>query len=74
VSTATPQIKVGDKFKQITELPDGTRFKRVIEITGRATLSSPVNFRILQNDRHPHRAGKHGSIRTSELLRKYYPA
>lgn len=66
-----PAIKVGDRFEQFTVLRNGSRNVRVIEITGRPTLSSPVNFRILRNDMHPHRVGKTGSIRRSRLHRKY---
>lgn len=44
---------------------------REIEIIGRPTPSSPVNYRILRNDAHPHRVGKTASIRQSELRRKY---
>lgn len=71
------QIKVGQKFEQINEVPDSKhpgkflKIKRVIEILGVATLSSPVNYRILRNDAHPHREGKAASIRVADLRRKY---
>lgn len=68
-------IKVGDKWTQTVQRrgTDGKvrTQKRVIEITGAPTLSSPVNFRIRRNDAHPHRKGKTGSIRRADLYRKY---
>lgn len=66
-------IKVGDTWRQVAVWPDGRKRQRVIEVIGRPTLSSPVNYRILRNDSHPHRVGKTGSIRQSELRRKYRP-
>lgn len=72
MSVTTERIKVGDRFQQTTvDRKTGERYRRVIEITGAPTLSSPVNYRIERNDRHPHRAGKHGSIRRADLERKY---
>lgn len=64
-------IKVGTKWEQIVVRRDGSRAKRVIEVIGAPTLSSPVNYRILQNDLATHRVGKASSIRRSELHRKY---
>lgn len=70
----TSRIQVGDRFQQITVLRNGTELRRVIEVTGRPTPSSPVNYRIERNDAHPHRVGKHGSIRRADLERKYHTA
>lgn len=71
MSAVTERIKVGDKFQQTAVDRDGKRYRRVIEITGAPTLSSPVNYRIERNDAHPHRVGKHDSIRRADLERKY---
>lgn len=69
--TETP-IRLGDTWAQVT-VPAGEKkpLIRVIEITGLPTPSSPVNYRIVRNEAHPHRVGKHASIRRSELRRKY---
>lgn len=73
------RIKVGDRWAQVTSIyrdeEDGSLKQRirVIEITGRPTLSSPVNYRIVRNDEHPHREGKHASIRAADLFEHYYP-
>ncbi len=68
-------IKVGDKWTQTIERrgTDGKlrTQKRVIEITGAPTLSSPVNYMIRRNDAHPHRKGRTGSMRRADLYRKY---
>lgn len=74
VAVTTERIKVGDRFTQISQRRDGKPLTRVIEVTGRPTPSSPVNYRILRNDAHPHRVGKHGSIRKADLARKYRAA
>lgn len=72
----TVGIKVGDRFKQTVRIVDQETGKerkliRIIEVTGRPTLSSPVNYEIVRNDAHPHRVGKFASIRRSQLERKY---
>lgn len=73
-------IKVGQKFRQVTEIPNPKRpgkflkRTRVIEIIGAPTPSMPVNYRILRNDFHPHRKGKTASIRVADLRRKYEAA
>lgn len=67
----TDRIQVGDRFVQTEHDPDGKAITRVIEVTGRPTPSSPVNYRIVRNDAHPHRVGKNGSIRKADLARKY---
>lgn len=64
-------IKVGTKWKQTAVGRDGKRFVREIEVIGQPTPSSPVNYRILRNDAHPHRVGKTASIRRAHLRRKY---
>lgn len=66
-------IKVGEKWEQVVTLPDGSSQVRVVEITNPPTLSMPVSYRIIRNDAHPHRVGKHASIRQSEFRRKYWP-
>ena len=74
MSAVTERIKVGDQFKQIAVLPDGSEQVRVIEVIGAPTLSSPVNVRIVRNDAHPHRVGKSTSIRRADLEREYRAA
>ena len=70
-------IKVGEQWEQIDSRPDPQdatkRIKevRVIEITSIPTPSMPVGYRIVRNDKHPHRVGKTGSIRRFDLHRKY---
>lgn len=65
-------IKVGTKWQQVVrDVVDDKKLIRVIEVIGAPTLSSPVNYRILRNDQHPHRVGKTASIRKAELRRKY---
>jgi hypothetical protein len=66
--------KAGDKFEQVLVRRDGKRLTRVIELISPPRLSSPAGYRILRNDAHPHRVGKFGSLRRSELERKYRPA
>ncbi|SDG23083.1 hypothetical protein [Microbacterium sp. 77mftsu3.1] len=66
-----PAIKVGQRFEQFARFQDGSSKVRVIEFIGRPTLSSPVNYLIIRNDAHPHRAGKTASIRRADLHRKY---
>lgn len=69
--TETP-IRVGNTWAQVNvPAGDAKPLIRIIEITGPPTLSSPVNYRVVRNDAHPHRVGKHSSIRSSELRRKY---
>jgi len=67
----TPQLKAGTRWKQDLFGKDGKRQTRVIEIIAAPTLSSPVGYRIIRNDAHPHRKGKTASIRVADLLRKY---
>lgn len=70
-------IKVGDQWEQTTTVPDphnkdqATQLVRVIEITSIPTPSMPVGYRIVRNDKHPHRVGKTGSIRRFDLHHKY---
>ena len=71
MSNTVQPIKVGTKFRQTAVGRDGERFVRVIEVIGQPTLSSPVNYRIVRNDAHPHRVGKTASIRRADLRRKY---
>lgn len=68
------RIKVGDKWGQVVTRPDGSQQVRVIEIIAEPTLSTPVSYRIIRNDAHPHRKGKFGQIRRSDLRSKYQPA
>lgn len=67
-------IRVGTRWAQRIQAPDGRILVREIEVIGAPTLSSPVNYRILRNDAHPHRAGKSASIRRADLRAKYLPA
>ncbi|WP_295104409.1 hypothetical protein [uncultured Microbacterium sp.] len=67
-------IKVGDKWGQVVTRPDGSQQLRVIEIIAAPTLSTPVSYKIVRNDAHPHRKGKFGQIRQADLRRKYQPA
>lgn len=67
-------IRVGDEWVQVNFEPgDPKPVIRLIEITKLPTPSTPVNYRIVRNDAHPHHVGKQGSIRRSELHRKYQP-
>lgn len=66
--------KAGDKVTQISVKRDGTRLIRVIQLLSPLALSSPVAYRILRNDAHPHRVGKTASIRRADLARKYRAA
>lgn len=66
-------VRVGSTWEQKTMSPDGKVLTRRVEVIGAPTLSSPVNYRILRNDAHPHRVGKAASIRKSDLRRKYVP-
>lgn len=65
-------IIVGQMWEQRVVVPGEKKPRvRVIEITGKPTLSTPVNYRIVRNDAHPHRVGKHASIRRGDLRAKY---
>lgn len=65
-------VRIRSSWEQrILNRKTGETLIRIIEIIGKPTLSSPVNYRIIRNDAHPHRAGKTASIRRSELHRKY---
>lgn len=67
-------IRVGDEWVQVNFEPgDKKPVIRLIEITKLPTPSTPVSYRIVRNDAHPHHVGKHASIRRSELHRKYQP-
>ena len=68
------QIHVGDQWRQVTRVVvDGEERElvRVIEVTRRPTLSRPVVYRVVRNDAHPHRVGRTGAIKRSDLRRKY---
>ncbi|MGN8024731.1 hypothetical protein [Microbacterium sp. 22242] len=67
----TPKLVVGTQWKQERFGADGQPEVRIIEIIGRPTLSSPVAYKVIRNDAHPHRKGKTASIRVADLLRKY---
>ncbi|WDH77874.1 hypothetical protein PTQ19_10110 [Microbacterium esteraromaticum] len=62
---------VGSRWKQSFVTPKGKLQKRVIEIIAAPTLSSPIGYRIVKNDAHPHRKGKTASIRVADLHAKY---
>ena len=67
------KITAGQTFTQIRPGagPDGQPLVRVIEIIAAPTLSAPAGYKVVRNDAHPHRAGKTGTIRVVDLLRKY---
>jgi len=71
VTATIERIAVGDQFAQVFAQRDGVKRMRVIEVIGAPTPSTPVNYRVIRNDAHPHRVGKTASIRKSELERKY---
>lgn len=73
-SGAVDPIRLRSRWTQRVQTPAGKILTREIEIIGAPTLSSPVNYRILRNDAHPHRVGKTASIRRAALRAKYHPA
>lgn len=64
-------IRPGSRWEQRVQNRAGDILVRRIEVIGAATPSSPVGYRILRNDAHPHRVGKTASIRKGDLRRKY---
>lgn len=66
-TTTIPKISTGDRF----EHTDDRGMTRIIEIIAAPTLSSPVGYRVVRNDTHPHRVGRTASIRVADLHRKY---
>lgn len=77
LTAPSPQVDVeqpitrGSVWEQKIIGPAGTIQIRRIEIIAPPTLSSPVGYKILQNDAHPHRKGKTASIRVADLRRKF---
>lgn len=72
-----PTVKphaAGTRWKQTTVDRKGKAKVRIIEIIAAPTLSSPIGFRVVKNDLHPHRIGKTGSIRVAQLTRNYEAA
>lgn len=67
----TPAIRIGTLWTQRVRDREGKILTRVIEVITRPSLSVPVGYRIVRNDAHPHRVGKTGTIRVSDLRRKY---
>jgi hypothetical protein len=65
------KITVGSRWAQTLPGPKGKLQKRIIEVIAAPTLSSPVGYRVIRNDAHPHRKGKTASIRVADLRAKY---
>lgn len=64
-------ISRGSVWEQKIIGPVGKTQIRRIEIIAPPTLSSPVGYRILRNDAHPHRKDKTATIRVADLRRKF---
>lgn len=74
--TRDTPIKLNSRWRRADMIQRGGEYvelHREIRVIAEPTLSSPVGFKVVKNDAHPHRRGKTGSMKVSKLLAMYEP-